>query len=43
MISAITIPNIQRKPELLGHGIHNEHCIGIGVINEQRRNRTEEL
>ena len=31
------------KPELLGHGVHNEHCIGIGVVNEQRTNRTEEL
>jgi hypothetical protein len=22
---------------------YNEHCIGIGVVNEQRTNRTEEL
>jgi hypothetical protein len=28
-------------PELLGHG--SELCIGIGVVNEQRINRTEEL
>jgi predicted enzyme related to lactoylglutathione lyase len=43
MITAIAVPHIQRKSGLLGHGIHNEHWIGIGIINGQRTNRTEEL
>ena len=48
MSAAITVPHIRRKPEFLGRGIRNEHCIGIGDVNEQRRNeqrtnRTEEL
>ena len=43
MSTAITVPHLQRQPELLGHRVYSEICIGIGEANEQRTNRTKEL
>jgi hypothetical protein len=43
MSPAITAFHVERKPELTGHRICSEHCIGIGFANEQRPKRTEEL
>lgn len=43
MSPAITALHVERKPELTGHRICSEQCIGIGFANEQRTNRTKEL
>jgi hypothetical protein len=42
MATAIMSPHDQRSREFRG-GIHHEHCIEIGVVNEQRKDRAREL